>query len=233
MPSINNFLSGISLDQVRATARAPLTNLRLGRQAKHLSKSVKPWAMFDLDETLTYKRQGKTDALPTAFSRGENPTIRDWSPWQKHLRDDVPEPEQVANFHELSKTHNVGILTARSERARPTTEKWLKRNNLTPDMLMMRPLAKNMENMSSGPYKDAMMSKHLPKANVTHFFDDSPGVVAAMKERGIPSVTQVEPKELAPVLPRRRRESSARRAARRRDRTPGYIDDPRRTNPLM
>ena len=190
------FGGSITMDQVAAAARTPRVNLRISRQARELSGNSKPWMLWDLDETLTYARPEKANLLPGAYQRGDSPVIRDWRPWQRSLEGDIPEPEMASLFrgHLEGGTHNVGILTARSERTRPITEKWLQRNELMPDLLIMRPISKELENAGSGPYKLNMLDRVLPKARVDRFYDDSKSVIDAMESRGIASV-HVTPKE--------------------------------------
>lgn len=186
----------ISLDQIRALVRSPFSHARTVRDIGEAGMH-RPWAIFDLDETLTFRNLAKEAALPADY---ESTSLRSWIKYSKTLRHDVPDPEMVGRFRELQKTHNVGILTARSERNRPVTARWLEKHGLNPDVLMMRPVGPKFEAMPSGPYKSAMLDKYLPNAQINHFFDDSSSVVKAMQERGI-NITAVTPKLASPQMP--------------------------------
>lgn len=201
-----------SVDQLKAQARQRFQERSVGRKAAEINLSTKPTSVWDVDETMTYELGPKSAALGEVYNlpKGTNPKVSAWTDWMPHLRNDIAEPKMAAAFRaqRAAGTHNMVILTARSRRTSKITEKFLKDNDLKPDLLLMRPVDKKMklfgkrtnlkaskdldwENMSSAPYKVNMLDRYLPQANVTHFFDDHKGIIEAMKNRGIPNATLV------------------------------------------
>jgi hypothetical protein len=226
---IKQLFGKVTAGQVRAQVRRPAVDLSIGRKVENLSRNAKPWAMFDLDETLTYAREAKAQALPAGFRGIGSPsdvTIRSWAPWQRQLKHDVVEPEMAKVFREMKAagTHNIGILTSRSERTAPVTKRWLRQNNLTPDVLMMRPVSKRFENMGTAAYKNSMLNRYMGTSTVSHFFDDQSSVIKAMSDRGVVAAVQVIPKELSSATISRGGEAVAE-VARAGRKTPRLLVD--------
>lgn len=146
----------------------------------------RPWALFDIDETLTYFRRLKHGLLPPEYQMGWPVTAAEhWNAWEKDLANDQIDEEMAETIRRMSSTHRIGFVTTRSERVRGVTEELLKRANVPVDLLAMRP--EDKEDWKPARLKSWLLDRHLSGEVIDVAYDDARGNLAMFRGRGIKS----------------------------------------------
>ena len=99
--------------------------------------------------------------------------------------DDPPLPEGVSKARQLAETHDIVWLTARPERIRAMTERWLAQHELPPGRLLMLP---DGDKTLARRYKLDTIRRLAAERVVAVVVDDDPRVVALLEEAQIPVV---------------------------------------------
>lgn len=121
-------------------------------------------------------------------------TIRSYGFKDNHLVDtDIPNPVGSRYFKMIRKLNPeiaIIILTGRNVAAQELTMKWLKENDLVPDLLVMRPTHVYLK---SAEMKAKLMEEYIKgKFNVLMAYDDNPECLSMYQELGIPTRLVVE-----------------------------------------
>jgi hypothetical protein len=115
---------------------------------------------------------------------------KDWDAFHEALMDDVPNPDVYAlikMMDDLYSSPGLFFLTGRNERYRPKTLEWLKKHNINPDKLIMRP---DNDFTPDHEIKIRMLEEELGGKEkvlslVLFVLDDRDRVVEAFREYGL------------------------------------------------
>lgn len=136
--------------------------------------------LFDVDGTLA-----NVSAVVGEIGHPFDPTPENLNRFHA-LAEHAPPHSWVVNFaHAVqSSTKGLVVLTARSERYRPQTERWLNRHDIHPDALHMRP---NRDLRSDAEVKEDILRDIRKRWDIVHALDDNPSIVALLHRLGIPT----------------------------------------------
>lgn len=127
---------------------------------------------FDLDGTLALNLSGRSWYDPTRYC------------------DDTLNPTLIRILDALVQEHKIIIFSGRSEDHREEVEKWLAKNDVSYDELIMR---KSGDNRDDAIVKSELFDEFVaPRYNFLAQFDDRDRVVDALRAKGV-TVYQVAP----------------------------------------
>jgi hypothetical protein len=148
----------------------------------------RPVVVVDMDGTIAdaSRREAK-------FLRRKK---KDWPGFFRDMENDPPIKEVLARVHELSKTHDIVILTGRPEKYRPQTESWLKKHKVNPVEVLMRCSGDSRPDFEA---KGALMRDLLERRTVVMALDDRAPVCDSYRELGV-YVVQIQSDSLNQVV---------------------------------
>jgi hypothetical protein len=135
-------------------------------------------AVFDIDGTVA-------DARHRLHHIAETDKHENWVRFFDAAADDPPLAEGVARARRLAETYDIVWLTARPERLRPMTERWLAEHDLPAGRLLMLP---DGERTLARRYKLDAVRRLAEEREIAVVVDDDPRVVALLEEAKIPVV---------------------------------------------
>jgi hypothetical protein len=136
--------------------------------------SVKPLAVFDVDGVVADVRH----RLHHVARRPKN--------WRRFFADaaaDTPLASGVELAREYARDHRLVWLTGRPEYLRPVTERWLARQGLPVEELLMRPTS---DHRPAREYKAEQLRRLGRTGEVAVVVDDDPAVVSKLSQDGWP-----------------------------------------------
>lgn len=147
--------------------------------------------IFDIDGTLA----DVDEFLHHLVNRPDSP--RDWQGFHREVGKAKVKLEVLSMLH-LYQHRGVYtiLLTSRNVDWQEETMGWLKKNNITYDVLMMRSKG---DRRSAPEFKEDRFKKISQDFNIVRVFDDHPGVCGVAEELGIP-VTKVPGYEEASLM---------------------------------
>jgi uncharacterized HAD superfamily protein len=147
--------------------------------------------IFDIDGTLA----DVDEFLHHLVHRPDSP--RDWQGFHREVGKAKVKLDVLSMLH-LYQHRGVYtiLLTSRNVDWQKETMGWLKKNNITYDVLMMRSKG---DRRSAPEFKEDRFKKISQDFNIVQVFDDHPGVVGVAEELGIP-VTKVPGYEEASLM---------------------------------
>src|SRR5690349_18646236 len=135
-------------------------------------------AVFDIDGTVA-------DARHRLHLIAGSADHEQWVRFFDAAVDDPPLPEGVAKARQLAETHDIVWLTARPERLRAMTARWLAQHGLPAGQLLMLP---DGDKTLARRYKLDAIRKLAEEHEVAVVIDDDPRVIALLEEARIPFV---------------------------------------------
>ena len=159
--------------------------------AVELRWSMRDAVIFDLDGTLA----DVDEFLHHLVHRPDSP--RDWQGFHTEVGKAKVKLDVLSMLH-LYQHRGVYtiLLTSRNVEWQEETMGWLKKNNITYDVLMMRSKG---DRRSAPEFKEDRFKKISQDFNIVRVFDDHPGVCGVAEELGIP-VTKVPGYEEASLM---------------------------------
>jgi len=147
---------------------------RMAMQYLHHMKG-KDFIVSDLDGTLCdieHRRKYVRDGS------------KDWNTFFNLIPKDTLRYDVYANILANKALFNANLIlvSARPERCRADTEKWLYDNAIEYDMLFMRP---DNDTRDDTIIKSEIVDKYLSHINIMTWFDDRPKVIRAIMKKGI------------------------------------------------
>ena|SRR5579884_924522 len=139
----------------------------------------KPIVIVDLDGTLADVRHR------LHFVQG--PGKKRWKRFFQAQENDIPVASVRARIHELSREHEIVIVTARPDICREGTERWLEKHEIPYSRMYMR---------SSGDHRPDYVVKReilgrIGKERVVQVFEDRPLVCRMYRDEGL-EVVEIE-----------------------------------------
>lgn len=135
-------------------------------------------AVFDIDGTVADARHRLHLIAGTADHE-------QWVQFFDAAVDDPPLAEGVAKARQLAETHDIVWLTARPERLRAMTERWLAEHGLPPGRLLMLP---DGDKTLARRYKLDAIRRLAEEREVAVVVDDDPRVITLLEEAQLPVV---------------------------------------------
>lgn len=143
---------------------------------------MRPCVFFDLDSTLSDSRQRR-------HLIADNHEDTDWVAYSLAAGDDLPVPGTVAMARALAPTHDLYIVTGRSEEAWEVTLDWLARHDL--DLFADVFMRGTSDRTSNAEHKVKVMREWMDvhEREISFLVEDWPKVADAVyAELGIPVV---------------------------------------------
>lgn len=140
-----------------------------------------PIVVCDLDETLA-SSENRYHKTP---KDKEKATFEDWQKLMEGCENDPPISPMIGLIRVIHHMYNVVILTARDESLRAKTKKWLSKNGVFCEELIMRP-----DDLICAPwdYKRKEIAKLSLKYDVIAVIDDEIKTCEAANQLGILSL---------------------------------------------
>jgi hypothetical protein len=137
----------------------------------------RPVVVVDMDGTIAdaSRREAK-------FLKGKK---KDWPGFFRNMENDPPVKEVLDRVHELSKTHDIVILTGRPDKYRQQTESWLKKHKVPAIEVLMRRAGDTRRDFESKP---ELMKELASRRNVILALDDREPVCELYRELGVNTV---------------------------------------------
>ena len=156
--------------------------------ARKSNGNPRPVVVVDMDGTIAdaSRREAK-------FLRRKK---KDWPGFFRDMENDPPIKEVLARVHELSKRHDIVILTGRPEKYRPQTESWLQQHKVKPMEVLMRRTGDSRPDFEA---KGALMRDLLERRTVAMALDDREPVCDSYRELGV-YVVQIQSDSLNQVV---------------------------------
>jgi len=147
--------------------------------------------IFDIDGTLA----DVDEFLHHLVHRPDSP--RDWQGFHREVGKAKVKLDVLSMLHldQFRAVYTI-LLTSRNVEWQEETMDWLKKNNITYDILMMRSKG---DRRSAPEFKEDRFKKISQDFNIVQVFDDHPGVCGVAEELGIP-VTKVPGYEEASLM---------------------------------
>jgi phosphoglycolate phosphatase-like HAD superfamily hydrolase len=140
----------------------------------------RPAWIFDVDGTLV-----NVDPILSIILNQDRSTDsfkRNYDEFHKESINCEPHKNVVNMLLEARKDFDIIIVTARKEKYRNLTSRWLKNNNLTHDALFMR---QNEDYREDYAVKKDILEYVNVYWDVKHAVDDNPSIIELWKENGI------------------------------------------------
>jgi hypothetical protein len=140
----------------------------------------RPAWIFDVDGTLV-----NVDPILSIILNQDRSTDsfkRNYDEFHKESINCEPHKDVVNMLLEARKDFDIIIVTARKEKYRNLTSRWLKNNNLTHDALFMR---QNEDYREDYAVKKDILEYVNVYWDVKHAVDDNPSIIELWKENGI------------------------------------------------
>ncbi len=139
----------------------------------------KPVVIVDLDGTIADIRHR------LHFVQG--PGKKRWKRFFQAQESDLPVVSVLAKVRELSREHEIVIVTARPDLCRDGTERWLEKHKVPYSRMFMRPA----EDRRPDYVVKAEILRKIGKERVVLVFDDRPLVCRMYREAGL-KVVEIE-----------------------------------------
>lgn len=110
---------------------------------------------------------------------------KDWPGFFRDMENDPPIQEVLHRVLELSKTHDIVILTGRPEKYRPQTESWLKRYQVPAKIVLMRRQGDTRPDYEA---KSELMRGLIEARNIVLALDDREPVCDRYRQLGVNTV---------------------------------------------
>jgi predicted kinase len=104
---------------------------------------------------------------------------KDWKAFFSNFALDKPRHEVIDQIRDLSKTHDIIMVSARPEDYRQETETWLVEHHVPFRHLIMR---KANDKRDDDIVKKQILDNYFDKSKVAHVFDDRPRVLRVWRE---------------------------------------------------
>lgn len=145
--------------------------------SKTIARSSRPTIVVDMDGTIAdaSRREAK-------FLRGKK---KDWPAFFRDMENDPPINDVLASVLELSRTHDIVILTGRPDKYRPETESWLKHHQVPAVEVLMR---RHGDTRPDFQAKAGLMRELLETRDVVMALDDREPVCEEYKKLGVNAV---------------------------------------------
>ena len=139
--------------------------------------SSRPTVVVDMDGTIAdaSRREAK-------FLKRKR---KDWPGFFRDMENDPPIQRVIDQVLELSKTHEVVILTGRPEKYRPQTEAWITQHRVPAVEVLMRPAGDTRPDFQA---KADLMRELLRRRNVVLALDDREPVCDEYRKLGVNAV---------------------------------------------
>jgi FMN phosphatase YigB (HAD superfamily) len=113
---------------------------------------------------------------------------KEWDEFHARLMDDRPNADVVDIVMKLASRMSIIVLTGRDERFAEPTRRWLRKNGIIVDALIMRPEGDYTPDHELKPRLlfEHFKSKEEALRNVSVILDDRDKVVAAFRDHGFP-----------------------------------------------
>ena len=105
-----------------------------------------------------------------------------WKKFFALMSEDMPVKEVIARVLELSKHHDIYLVSGRPDDYRSITEKWLELHRIPYKALYMR---KSGDYRPDDEVKQEILDKHFDKSTVELVIDDRPRVIRMWKRNGM------------------------------------------------